>query len=297
MSTAQIIDGKAVATKVLAELKEESAAWTKQTRITPGLVVIIVGNNPASQVYVTNKTRTCNELGWHGETRVLPEDVSQKEIIDIIQSLNADNTVHGVLVQLPLPKHLDEQAILDTITPDKDVDGFHPVNVGRLSLGIPAPVPCTPLGVIRLLQEYQIETKGKLAVIIGRSNIVGKPMAQLLMRKGSGGDATVVIAHSRTANLPDVVRQADIVIAAIGRPQFVKGDYIKEEATVIDVGINRIPAPERPKGTRLVGDVDFETAVTRAGAITPVPGGVGPMTIAMLMRNTLDCAKRLAAKE
>ncbi len=293
---ARIMDGKAVSAKVLAELKEESAQWTAQTNVVPGLTVIIVGSDPASQVYVTSKTRTCNELGWNGETKTLPEDVSQDEIIALIESLNDDPNIHGILVQLPLPKHLDEQKILNHIRPEKDVDGFHPVNVGRLSIGLPTPVPCTPLGITRMLKEYNIDTQGKLAVIIGRSNIVGKPMAQLLLKKGTGGDCTVIVAHSRTRDLPDIVRRADIVIAAIGRPQFVKGDWIKDGATVIDVGINRIPAPEHPKGTRLVGDVEFDEAVKRAEAITPVPGGVGPMTIAMLMQNTFDCAKRLCEK-
>ena len=295
--SAQIIDGKAVAAKVLKELEEEAAAWTAQTGVRPGLVVIIVGNDPASQVYVANKTRTCNQLGWYGETIVMPETTTQEEVAEQIDDLNANNAIHGILLQLPLPKHLNEQALLDRILPEKDVDGFHPMNVGRLSIGLPAPVPCTPLGAQRLLKEYGIETKGKNAVIIGRSNIVGKPMAALLMQKGPGGDATVTVAHSRTTDLPAVVRQADIVIAAIGQANFVKGDWIKPGAAVIDVGINRIPAPDTPKGSRLVGDVDFDEVVKVAGAVTPVPGGVGPMTIAMLMRNTLECAKRLVARK
>lgn len=289
---AQIIDGKATAAKVLQELKHESEQWTATTGKRPGLVVIIVGNEPASQVYVANKTRTCNELGWYGETIVLPETATQDTVAQKIDELNATTEVHGILVQLPLPKHLNEQALLNRILPEKDVDGFHPVNVGRLSIGLPAPVPCTPLGAQRLLMEYGIETAGKEVVIIGRSNIVGKPMAALLMQKGKGGDATVTVAHSRTVDLPAVTRRADIVVAAIGQPNFVKAEWIKPGATVIDVGINRIPAPDTPKGSRLVGDVDFDAAVQVAGAITPVPGGVGPMTIAMLMRNTLECAKR-----
>ena len=295
--SAQIIDGKAVAAKVLKELEEEAAAWTAQTGVRPGLVVIIVGNDPASQVYVANKTRTCNQLGWYGETIVMPETATQEEVAEQIDDLNANNAIHGILLQLPLPKHLNEQALLDRILPEKDVDGFHPMNVGRLSIGLPAPVPCTPLGAQRLLREYGIETKGKNAVIIGRSNIVGKPMAALLMQKGPGGDATVTVAHSRTTDLPAVVHQADIVIAAIGQANFVKGDWIKPGAAVIDVGINRVPAPDTPKGSRLVGDVDFDEVVKVAGAVTPVPGGVGPMTIAMLMRNTLECAKRLVARK
>jgi methylenetetrahydrofolate dehydrogenase (NADP+)/methenyltetrahydrofolate cyclohydrolase len=210
-----------------------------------------------------------------------------------IDKLNEDPLVHGILLQLPLPQHLDEQALLQRIRPEKDVDGFHPLNVGKLVLGLPAPVPCTPLGIQRLLLEEQIPTAGKFAVVVGRSNIVGKPVASLLMRKGPGGDATVCVCHSRSEKLPEIIRQADILIAAVGRPHFIKAGWIKPGATVIDVGINRVDDPDAPRGYRLVGDVDFENAKTIAGAITPVPGGVGPMTIAMLLHNTLWCAKNL----
>jgi methylenetetrahydrofolate dehydrogenase (NADP+)/methenyltetrahydrofolate cyclohydrolase len=254
-------------------------------------VVVIVGDDPASQVYVNSKNKACLELGWFSEIHRFAADVTQAELEDEIDRLNADFRVHGILVQLPLPKQLNEDAILLRLRPEKDVDGFHPVNVGKLSLGLPAPVPCTPLGIQRMLIEEKIETAGKFAVIIGRSNIVGKPAAQLLMRKGPGGDATVCVCHSRSADLPGIVRQADIIIAAIGQPKFVKGDWIKHGATVIDVGINRIDDPSTKTGKRLVGDVDFEACKEVADAITPVPGGVGPMTIAMLMVNTLQCAE------
>jgi methylenetetrahydrofolate dehydrogenase (NADP+)/methenyltetrahydrofolate cyclohydrolase len=292
--TARIIDGKTVAERVREQVRAEAAAFTARTGVVPGLIVLIVGDHPASQVYVRNKRKACLDLGWYSEICEFPADAPQSAVEAQIEALNTDPRVHGILLQLPLPRHMDEQTLLERIRPDKDVDGFHPVNVGKLSLGLPAPVPCTPLGIQRLLTEEGIETRGRFAVVIGRSNIVGKPVAQLLLRKGAGGDATVCVAHSRTAGLPDIVRQADIVVAAIGQPEFVKGAWIKPGATVIDVGINRISDSSAPKGSRLVGDVEFCAAREVAGAITPVPGGVGPMTIAMLMHNTLECARRLA---
>lgn len=292
--SARIIDGKAIADRVRAQVRADADAFIARTGVTPGLIVLIVGENPASQVYVRNKRKACLDLGWYSEIRAFPAEASQSEVEAQIEALNADPRVHGILLQLPLPRHMDEQALLERIRPEKDVDGFHPVNVGKLSLGLPAPIPCTPLGIQRLLTEEGIETRGRLAVVIGRSNIVGKPVAQLLLRKGAGGDATVCVAHSRTADLPGLVRQADIVVAAMGQPEFVKGAWIKPGATVIDVGINRISDPSAPKGSRLVGDVEFAAAREVAGAITPVPGGVGPMTIAMLMHNTLECARRLS---
>lgn len=288
---AHIIDGKAVAAKVLEQVAQDAAHVFPDPANRPGLVVVIVGENPASEVYVRNKHRTCTNLGWNSRIEALPKESTQQQVLETIEGLNRDPRVHGILLQLPLPKHLDETPLLTAIHPDKDVDGFHPVNVGKLSLGLPAPVPCTPAGVQRILIEENIATSGKHAVIIGRSNIVGKPMAQLLVSKGPGGDATVTIAHSRTTNLQALVVQADIVIAAIGSPEFVRGEWLKPGATVIDVGINRINDPSHPKGQKLVGDVHFESALNMAGAITPVPGGVGPMTIAMLMHNTLVCAK------
>lgn len=289
--TAKLIDGKIIAASVKEQAGRISKEFIQRTGVTPGLVVVIVGEDPASQVYVRNKNRACEELGWFSEVRELPASTTQQELEAEIDRLNADERVHGILVQLPLPKHLNEHAILLRLRPEKDVDGFHPINVGNLSIGIPSPVPCTPAGIRQMLLHENIETAGKYAVVIGRSNIVGKPVAQLLMRKGPGGDATVCVCHSRSTDLPAIVRQADIVVAAIGMPRFVQGDWIKPGATVIDVGINRIDDPSTKTGKRLVGDVDFESAAKVAGAITPVPGGVGVMTIAMLMRNTLDCAR------
>jgi methylenetetrahydrofolate dehydrogenase (NADP+) / methenyltetrahydrofolate cyclohydrolase len=294
--TARIIDGKAVAERVRQSVATEAAAFTAESQIVPGLVVVLVGENPASQVYVRNKRKACLDLGWFSEIRALPSTSVQAEVEAEIEALNADARVHGILLQLPLPAPLDEHALLERIDPSKDVDGFHPVNVGKLSLGLPGPVPCTPFGIQRLLLEEGIDTRGKFAVVVGRSNIVGKPVAQLLMRKGPGGDATVCVCHSRSQDLGDIIRRADILIAAIGQPRFVQGDWIKPGAVVIDVGVNRVPDPSAPKGSRLVGDVDFDAALEVAGAITPVPGGVGPMTIAMLMHNTLGCAKARARR-
>jgi methylenetetrahydrofolate dehydrogenase (NADP+) / methenyltetrahydrofolate cyclohydrolase len=294
--TARIIDGKAVAERVRQSVATEAAAFTVSSGIVPGLVVVLVGDNPASQVYVRSKKKACLDLGWFSEIRALPATATQAEVEAEIDALNADARVHGILLQLPLPAPLDEHALLERIDPSKDVDGFHPVNVGKLSLGLPGPVPCTSFGIQRLLLEEGIDTRGKFAVVVGRSNIVGKPVAQLLMRKGPGGDATVCVCHSRSQDLGDIIRRADILIAAIGQPRFVQGDWIKPGAVVIDVGVNRVPDPSAPKGSRLVGDVDFDAALEVAGAITPVPGGVGPMTIAMLMHNTLGCAKAQARR-
>lgn len=294
--TARILDGVAIGARVRSSVKADADEFTARTGVVPGLVVVLVGEDPASQVYVRNKRKACLDLGWFSEIHQMPASSSQREVEEELDRLNADPKVHGILLQLPLPRHLDENALLLRIRPEKDVDGFHPMNVGKLSLGLPAPLPCTPAGIQRILIEEKIETAGRFAVVLGRSNIVGKPAAQLLMRKGPGGDATVCVAHSRTADLPEVVRRADILIAAIGAPRFVKGDWIKPGATVIDVGINRIEDASTPKGSRLVGDVDFEAASQVAGAITPVPGGVGPMTIAMLMANTLECAKLQAGE-
>ncbi len=289
--SAKTIDGKAIAAAIREQAAQQGREFTERTGVTPGLVVVIVGSNPASQVYVKSKHKACQELGWYSEVRELPEDISQPDLEQELDRLNNDSRVHGILLQLPLPGHLDEDALLLKIKPEKDVDGFHPVNVGNLSIGIPAPVPCTPAGIRQMLIHENIPTSGAFAVVIGRSNIVGKPIAQLLMRKGRGGDATVCVCHSRSRDLESIVRQADMVVAAIGMPKFVKGEWIKPGATVIDVGINRIDDPTTKSGTRLVGDVDFESASAVAGAITPVPGGVGPMTIAMLMKNTVDCAR------
>ncbi|MFM8808886.1 MAG: bifunctional methylenetetrahydrofolate dehydrogenase/methenyltetrahydrofolate cyclohydrolase FolD, partial [Chthoniobacterales bacterium] len=259
--------------------------------ITPGLAVLLVGDNPASQAYLRSKDKTCRELGMHSLKLELPADTTQEELLAKIAELNADPKIHGILVQSPPPPHIDEAAIVRAIDPRKDVDGFHPVNVAALAMEDPsALVPCTPLGCMELLRASGIETRGARAVVVGRSLIVGKPMALLLMAKGA--DATVTVAHSRTKDLPAVTREADIVIAAIGRPHFLGADHIKEGAVVIDVGINRVDEPSDPRGYRLVGDVDFEAAAPKCRAITPVPGGVGPMTIATLMGNTVEACER-----
>lgn len=287
---AELIDGKAIAAQIRAELAEEAKALPEP----PGLGVILVGENPASASYVRSKTKACAEAGYHSVQRDLPADVSQGALLEEVRRMNADPAIHGILVQLPLPGHIDEFAIIEAIDPAKDADGFHPVSVGRLQIGLPCPVPCTPLGVKELLIRSGVETSGAFAVVLGRSNIVGKPVAALLAQKGPGGDATVCLCHSRTRDLPGVLRQADIIVAAIGRAHFVTADMIKPGATVIDVGINRIEDPTRERGYRLVGDVDFDAAKEVAGKITPVPGGVGPMTVAMLLKNTLENARRMA---
>ena len=289
------IDGAAVAAKVLEETKQRVYAL-RQRGIQPGLAVVLVGNDPASRAYVRSKDRKAAELGLHSVKEELPADTTQDQLLALVEKLNADPAIHGILGQSPPPQQIDEAAIVRAIDPHKDVDGFHPVNVAKLALEDPTGfVPCTPLGCIRLLQESGIETAGKNAVVVGRSMIVGKPMALLLMKRGPGGDATVTVAHSRTKNLAAVTRAADIVVAAIGRPHFLGADHIREGAVVIDVGINRIDDPSNPKGYRLVGDVDYDAVADRCAAITPVPGGVGPMTIAMLMSNCVTAAERLTA--
>jgi methylenetetrahydrofolate dehydrogenase (NADP+)/methenyltetrahydrofolate cyclohydrolase len=286
-----LIDGKTVSRKVLEECRADIAAMKAQG-VVPGLAVVIVGDNPASQAYVGSKVRTCGDLGLFSRHIALPAATSQDDLLAVVADLNADPAVHGILVQSPPPPHIDEAAVVRAIRPDKDVDGFHPENVARLALEDPAAfVPCTPLGCQRLLIEYGIETAGARVVIVGRSMIVGKPLALLLMARGKGGDATVTIAHSRTRNLPAVCRDADILIAAIGRPEFVTADFVKDGAVVIDVGINRVTDPSAKNGYRIVGDVNFADVSPRCAAITPVPGGVGPMTIAMLISNTLKAAR------
>ena len=285
--SARIIDGKAFAQGLRARIAEAVAGLKSQHSFTPGLAVVLVGEDPASQVYVRSKGKQTLEAGMNSYEHKLPDSTGQQELLALIAELNADEKVHGILVQLPLPKQIDEQAVLAAIDPAKDVDGFHVVNVGKLATGArDALVPCTPLGSLMLLKDTLGDLSGRNAVVIGRSNIVGKPMAQLLIRES----CTVTVAHSRTQDLPAVVRQADIVVAAVGRPEMVKGDWIRPGATVIDVGINRIEG-EGGKN-RLVGDVDFASAAEVAGAITPVPGGVGPMTIACLLANTLTAACR-----
>lgn len=291
----QRIDGAAVAAKVMEETKARIAALASRG-VRPGLAVVLVGDDPASRAYVRSKDRKAAELGLHSVKHELPADTNQATLLALVAELNADPAVHGILVQSPPPPQINEAEVVLAIDPRKDVDGFHPVNVAKLAMEDPTGfVPCTPLGCIRLLQESGIDTAGKSAVVVGRSMIVGKPMALLLMKRGPGGDATVTVAHSRTRNLAEVTRGADIVIAAIGRPHFLGADHIREGAVVIDVGINRVEDPAHPKGYRLVGDVDYEAVAPKCAAITPVPGGVGPMTIAMLMSNCVTAAERLSA--
>jgi methylenetetrahydrofolate dehydrogenase (NADP+)/methenyltetrahydrofolate cyclohydrolase len=291
-----LIDGKAIAAKINAESRAAVAELRARGQ-TPGLAVVLVGADPASQAYVRSKDRMCHDLGMHSVKHELPAETTQAGLIALVRQLNADPAIHGILVQSPPPKHIDERAVVETIDPRKDVDGFHPVNVGKLALGdADAFVPCTPLGCQRLLIESGIETRGANVVVLGRSMIVGKPLALLLMAKGVGGDATVTVAHSRTRDLAAICATADILIAAIGQPEFVKADFVKDGAVVIDVGINRVAAPESPKGTKLVGDVAFAEVAPKCRAITPVPGGVGPMTIAMLMANTIASCRRASAQ-
>jgi methylenetetrahydrofolate dehydrogenase (NADP+)/methenyltetrahydrofolate cyclohydrolase len=290
----KLIDGKAVAQAVHAETKAAVEALQAKG-VTPGLAVVLVGEDPASRAYVRSKDKMCHELGLYSEKYELPAETTQAELVALVQKLNADPKIHGILVQSPPPKHINEAAVVDAIDPRKDVDGFHAVNVAKLALGDSSGfVPCTPLGCQRLMLAAGVETRGANAVVLGRSMIVGKPMALLLMNKGPGGDATVTVAHSRTRNLAAVCRGADILIAAIGQPEFVKADFVREGAVVIDVGINRVDDPTSPKGYKLVGDVAFAEVAPKCAAITPVPGGVGPMTIAMLMANTVKAARQIS---
>ncbi len=292
----QIIDGKAAAATVIDTVRQARDLLVSAVGEKPGLAVVLLGTNPASEVYVRNKGRKAQECGFHSLQHTLPADTPETDLLALIGKLNADAKIHGILVQLPLPGHIDENKVIAAIDPDKDVDGFHPVNVGRLGTGATgqALVPCTPAGSVILVKSaLGNDLSGLEAVIVGRSNIVGKPVAQLLL----GEHCTVTIAHSRTRDLPGVCRRADILVAAVGRPQMIRGEWIKPGACVIDVGINRVPAPEKGKDkTRIVGDVAFDEAVKVAGSITPVPGGVGPMTIAMLMANTMIAAARAAGR-
>lgn len=293
MSEARIIDGKAFAADLRARIGEEVAMLKAEHGVTPGLAVVLVGEDPASQVYVRNKGEQTLAAGMYSETHRLPADVSQTELLALVGKLNADPAIHGVLVQFPVPDHLQQSDIVAAISPDKDVDGLTVTNAGRLASGLPALTPCTPLGCMMLLKDVLGDLRGKSAVVIGRSNLMGKPMAQMLL----AADCTVTIAHSRSQDLPGIVRQADIVVAAVGRAEMVKADWIKPGAVVIDVGISRFPARDPVAAaagkTRLVGDVAFDEVKAVAGAITPVPGGVGPMTIACLLANTVTAAKRL----
>jgi methylenetetrahydrofolate dehydrogenase (NADP+)/methenyltetrahydrofolate cyclohydrolase len=291
---ATLIDGTAIGRLVRDDVAKE-VSRLKALGVVPGLSVVLVGDDPASAVYVRSKGKACEEAGMRGETIRLPADTSEAQLLDQVDALNSDPRVHGILVQMPLPRHMSADKVIRRIRPEKDVDGFHPVNVGKLSIGErDGFVPCTPAGAIELLVRSGVETRGKDAVVVGRSNIVGKPMAALLMQDAPGGNATVTICHSRTADLASHTRRADILVAAIGRPEMITGDMIKPGAVVIDVGINRVTDPSSPKGYRLVGDVAFASARQVASLITPVPGGVGPMTIAMLMKNTVRAAAQIA---
>ena len=279
---AHIIDGKIISASARASIAERTAAFEAKTGIKPGLAVVIVGSDPASQVYVRNKKKGCEEVGFYSEVHEMPEETTMDELLAKIEELKNNPAIHGILVQLPLPKHLDEKAVIDAIPPEKDVDAFHPVNTGKIMIGDYSFLPCTPAGVMKMLEYEQISVEGKECVVVGRSNIVGKPMAMLLLH----ANGTVTVCHSRTKNLKEICCEADILVAAIGKPHFITGDMIKPGAAVIDVGINRLD-----DGT-LAGDVDYEAACEKAGWITPVPGGVGPMTIAMLLKNTFEAACR-----
>ncbi len=287
----QIIDGKALAAKIKQEIKEEVAVLKRNHQVVPHLAAVLVGNDPASQSYVKSKVRSCELVGFESTLIRKDDSITEQELLEIIEDLNENDDVDGFIVQLPLPKHIDEQKVTLTIKPEKDVDGFHPVNFGKMTQGIDAFLPATPMGILEMLKRYEIKTEGKHCVVLGRSNIVGTPMSILLSRKAYPGNATVTITHSRTKDLSAVLRSADIIIAAIGIPEFVTGDMVKEDCVVIDVGINRVEDSTRLKGYRLVGDVDFESVSSRCSYITPVPGGVGPMTVTALLMNTLKSAK------
>ncbi len=281
-----IIDGKKVAADIRAELKTKIDQLKTEDKALPGLVTILVGEDPASKVYVRMKHKACEEVGINSRAEVLDTSITETELLKLIEQYNNDPLFHGILVQLPLPKHINEDAVIEAISPAKDVDGFHPINVGKMVIGKETFFPCTPHGVVELLQRYDIATKGKHVVVVGRSNIVGKPVANLLLQKKEGANAIVTVCHSAAEDLSYHTKQADILIAAIGRPEFIKEEMVKEGCVVIDVGVNRVDDSTSKKGYKLVGDVDFENVSKKASYITPVPGGVGPMTIAMLLKNT-----------
>jgi len=294
---AKLLDGKQLAAEMRADIAGQVAALKKQTRITPGLGVILIGTDPASSSYVTAKEKACAEAGMFSQDVRLPAETTQEEALSLVRGMNGDPRIHGILVQLPLPKHIHEGAVINAIAPEKDVDGFTPLNVGRMMIGESCFLPCTPHGVIQMLLKAGVQTSGKHAVVVGRSNIVGKPVAHLLMRKAEGGNATVTVCHTGTRDLAAFTRQADILVVAAGHPGTVTGDMIKPGAVVIDVGVNRVPDASKRNGFRLVGDVDFDSAKETASLITPVPGGVGPMTITMLLYNTLEAARRACKGE
>lgn len=285
------MNGTEMAKEIRAEAAEGVAEMRDKHGIVPGLAVVLVGDDPASKVYVRNKDRAATEAGMVSESIVLPDSTTQDEVLSVVRCLNGDARIHAILVQLPLPDHIDEDAVIESINPDKDVDGLHPFNMGLLMAGLPRFIPATPEGIQQMLLRSGFDPEGKHVVVCGRSNIVGKPVANLLMQRAAGSNATVTVCHTRTKNLADITRQADILIAAIGQPRFITADMVKDGVVVIDVGINQIEAPDRKRGYRLVGDVDYDAVSEKAAAITPVPGGVGPMTIAMLLLNTLKAAR------
>lgn len=286
-----LLDGKKTSDDIKNEIAEEVKSRKAAGLKTPHLAAIIVGTDGASMTYVNSKVKSCQKVGFNSTLIDLPEDTTEEQLLHEIEELNNDKDIDGFIVQLPLPKQIDEQKVLMAVDPDKDVDGFHPVNVGKMTLDLPSFLPATPYGILELLERYEVETSGKNVVVIGRSHIVGRPMSILLSQKRKVGNATVTIAHSRTKNLDSITREADIIVAALGIAEFLKGDMVKEGATIIDVGITRVPDKTRKRGYRLAGDVDFESVSKKAGYITPVPGGVGPMTIAMLLKNTLQACK------
>lgn len=287
-----LLDGKALAATIKEEIAEDVRRWTGEGKRPPHLVAVLVGEDGASQAYVGNKVRSCEQVGFRSTLHRLAAETSQEELMALVADLNADPEVDGYIVQLPLPKHLDEEAVTLAIDPEKDVDGFHPTNIGRMALGLPTYLPATPNGILRMLERYGVETSGKHCVVIGRSNIVGTPMSILLSRNANPGNCTVTLTHSRTQNLKALCLQADIVVAALGRPGFLTADMVQEGAVVIDVGITRVEDASRKRGYRLQGDVDFEPVAAKCSAITPVPGGVGPMTVVSLLMNTFDAARR-----
>ncbi len=295
--TAKILDGTAISGEILAEVKEGVKQLKEKTGVTPGLAAVLIGDNPASAVYVRNKGRSCEEVGIYTETFKMPQNTTEADAMALVEKLNKDGRFHGILVQLPLPSQINETRVIIAVSPEKDVDGFHPFNLGKLVLGEPVFVACTPAGVQQVLIRSGYPPAGKRVVICGRSEIVGKPLAVLLMQKMEGANATVTICHTGTKDLPKVTREADILVAAMGRANAITADMVRKGAVVIDVGINRIDDPSRKSGYRLVGDVDFDAVKEKAEAITPVPGGIGPMTIAMLMANTLKAARRKAGVE
>ena len=292
--SAEIIDGKQVAAEIRLELAKELAQLKADSGIVPGLAVILLGEDPASKSYVSAKEKACAEIGIYSDDNRLPAETSEAELLALIERLNQDDRIHGILVQLPLPRHINEAAVINAISPEKDVDGFHPVNLGRMMIGEKSFLPCTPHGVLQMLQRKNVPIEGAEVVIVGRSNIVGKPLANIMMQKSDMGNATVTVCHTRSRDLAAHTRRADILIAAAGRPNTISADMVREGAVVIDVGVNRVEDPSAKRGYRLVGDVDYEAVKEKAAMITPVPGGVGPMTITMLLHNTVQAAKAKA---